>query len=80
MAGFSFPVLEIRMPKLFGSLSVFMFITLPSGRDKRVTLASIPCDYSEREEMFRKFIDDNGSRLLKAPLHAEFVARDSVFL
>ena len=68
------------MSNLFGSLSVFMFVTLPSGRDKRVTLASIPCELREREEIFRKFVDDNGSRLLKVTLHAEFVARDSVYL
>jgi hypothetical protein len=65
---------------MFGSLSVFMFVTLPSGSDKRVMLASIPSDYSERDEMFRKFIDANGSRLLKASVHAEFVARESVYL
>ena len=68
------------MSHLFGSLSVFMFVALPNGRDKRVTLASIPCDYAEREEVFRKFVDDNGPRLLKSLIHAEFVARESVYL
>ena len=57
-----------------------MFVALPNGRDKRVTLASIPCDYAEREEVFRKFVDDNGPRLLKSLIHAEFVARESVYL
>lgn len=68
------------MDKLFGSLSVFMFVTMPNGRDKRVSLATIPCDYAERETLFRKFIDDNGALLLKARCHAEFVMREPVDL
>jgi hypothetical protein len=40
---------------LFGTLSVFTFVTLPNGREKRVTLASINCDYSERKDKFLAF-------------------------
>ncbi len=40
---------------LFGTLSVFTFVTLPDGREKRVTLASIECDYSERKGKFLDF-------------------------
>lgn len=40
---------------LFGTLSVFTFVTLPDGREKRVTLASIDCDYSERKGKFLDF-------------------------
>ena len=68
------------MSHLYGFLSIFMFVTMPSGRDKRVTLATIQCEYAEREAVFRKFIDDNGSRLLKAHCHAEFVMREPVSL
>ena len=68
------------MSDLFGTLSVFMFVTMPSGRDKRVSLASIPCCYAQRDEVFRKFVDDNGSRLLKADLYAQFMLRESVDL
>ena len=68
------------MEHFFGSLSIVMFVTMPNGRDKRVTLATIPCEYAEREAVFRKFIDDNGSRLLKAHCLAEFVMRQPVSL
>ena len=68
------------MPDLFGTLCVFMFVVMPTGRHKRVSLASIPCDYVERDEVFRKFVDNNGSRLLKADLCAEFVLREPVDL
>ena len=68
------------MEQFFGSLSIVMFVTMPNGRDKRVTLATIPCAYAEREAVFRKFIDDNGSRLLKAHCYAEFVLRELVDL
>lgn len=68
------------MEKFFGSLSVFMFVTMPNGRDKRVSLATIPCEYAERESVFRSFVDANGSCLLKSRLHAEFVMRDYVTL
>jgi hypothetical protein len=43
------------MESFFGTLSVFTFVTLPGGREKRVTLASIPCDYSERKGKFLDF-------------------------
>lgn len=39
----------------FGTLSVFTFVTLPNGREKKVTLASINCEYSERKAKFLDF-------------------------
>jgi hypothetical protein len=39
----------------FGTLSIFTFVTVPNGREKRVTLASIPCEYSERKDKFLEF-------------------------
>lgn len=68
------------MSHLYGFLSIFMFVTMPSGRDKRVTLATIQCEYAEREAVFRKFVDDNGPYLIKAQLCAEFVMREPVSL
>lgn len=62
---------------MFGSLSIFMFVTLPSGRDKRVTLATIPCERVDCEDLFSKFVEDNGARL-KSEIHAEFVAREMI--
>lgn len=64
---------------MFGTLSIFMFVTLPNGRYKRASLASIPCEYSEREAVFRQFIDGN-YQLLKASCGAEFVFRTTVDL
>ena len=64
---------------MFGTLSIFMFVTLPNGRDKRANLASIPCEYSEREAVFREFMDSN-YQLLKASCGAEFVFRTTVDL
>lgn len=68
------------MSHFFGVLSVFTFVVLPNGRERRVTLASIHCEYAERESVLRKFVDDNGARLLKAPIGAEFVLREPVSL
>ena len=70
------------MPYLYGSLVVCMFVNMTRGGgivQKRVTLATIPCEYAERETVFRKFVDDNG-KLLKAHCHAEFVMRETVDL
>lgn len=68
------------MSHFYGSLIISMFVTMPSGRDKRVKLATIHCEYAEREAVYRKFVDDNGSRLLKADCYAEFVVREFVNL
>lgn len=65
---------------IFGSLSVFLIVSLPSGRSKRVSLASIPCEYAEREAVFSKFTEDNRHHLVKAALFAEFVMREPVYL
>lgn len=47
------------MESFFGTLSVFTFVTVPNGsrpaREKRVTLASIECEYSERKDKFLEF-------------------------
>ena len=48
----------------FGTLSIFTFVTLPNGRQKRATLASIPCDYSDRKDVLIAFRMAN-------PSHAE---------
>ena len=67
------------MSHFFGVLSVFTFVVLPNGRERRVTLAAIPCEYAERESALRKFVDDN-VWLLKARMGAEFVVREPVLL
>jgi hypothetical protein len=56
-----------------------MFVDLLNGRTKRVMLASLPCDYLEREVAFRQFVDNN-PQLMKVSLHAEFVIRETVYL
>jgi hypothetical protein len=43
------------MESFFGTLSVFTFVTLPDGREKRVSLARIPCEYTERKDTFLAF-------------------------
>lgn len=68
------------MSKLYGNLSVFMYVVLPTGHEKRVSLASIPCEYEQREAVFRKFVDCNGHRLMKDYPQAQFVFRESVDL
>lgn len=67
------------MSNLSGVLSVFMFVTMPSGRDKRVSLALIPCDYEDREAIMARFIEDNSIRVPRTSLHAEFILRDPVY-
>lgn len=64
----------------FGYLRVFMFILLPNGREKRVNLATIPCNYSERHTAFRQFMDDNSVTLMKAHCGAQFVMNELVNL
>jgi hypothetical protein len=56
----------------FGTLSVFTFVTLPNGREKRVTLANIPCDYSERKDVFLAFKVANPSHAEGMHLGARF--------
>ena len=69
------------MENVSGTLSILMFVTMPNGHLKRVTLASIHCEYAERETVFRKFINDNGTHLLRdSGCVAEFVMREPVFL
>ena len=68
------------MSNLSGVLSVFMFVTMPSGRDKRVSLASIPCDYEDREAIMARFVEDNSIRVHRVSLHAEFVLREPVYV
>ena len=43
------------MENFFGTLSIFTFVTLPSGHEKRVTLANIPCEYAQRKATFLAF-------------------------
>lgn len=56
----------------FGVLSVFTFVTLPNGREKRVTLASIPCEYAERKGKFLDFKMANPGLAEAQHLGAEF--------
>ena len=62
----------------FGVLSVFTFVTLPNGRDKRVNLASIGCSYSERKEKFAEFKNVNASLAKASQLGAEFKFQEFV--
>jgi hypothetical protein len=39
----------------FGTLAICTFVTLPNGSEKRVTLASIQCDYAERKNVLLAF-------------------------
>ncbi len=64
------------MNEFYGVLSVFMFITLPSGRDKKVTLATIPCSYAEKENALGEFKEANYN--LGAHVFAEFSFREPV--
>ena len=68
------------MNDFHGFLSVFMFVTLPHnrGRDKKVTLATIPCAYTERERCLSEFREANYN--LGAHVFAEFTFRESVFI
>jgi len=69
------------MENVSGTLLILMFVTMPNGRLKRATLASIPCEYAERETVLRNFVDDNGGDLLRNPgFAAEFVMREPIFL
>jgi hypothetical protein len=65
---------------VFGQLSVFMFVTIPTGssvsRDKRVKLATIHCRRSECDEHFENFKANNDGIARK--VHAEFSFREMV--
>ena len=43
------------MEEIFGTLTVYTFVTLPDGQEKRASLARIPCEYAKREEKFLAF-------------------------
>jgi hypothetical protein len=62
----------------FGTLSIFTFVTLPNGREKRVTLASIPCDYSERKGKFFDFKMANPNIVDGMHLGARFTYNEPV--
>lgn len=43
------------MEDSIGTLSIFTVVNLPDGREKRVTLANIVCEYAERKDKFAAF-------------------------
>lgn len=55
---------------MFGFVEVFMFVAV-SERNKRVTLAKIPCDYHEADDRFLEFRKAN-ERIHSADIHARF--------
>lgn len=68
------------MEKCFGMLSFFTFVTVPAGagrvREKRVTLASVGCEYSDCKAVLDNFRDLNFA--LHKQIHAEFVMRELI--
>ena len=64
----------------FGTLSIFTHVTLPDGREKRVTLANIECEYSKRKDMFLAFETANPGLAEKMQLGARFTCSEWVSL
>jgi hypothetical protein len=63
---------------LFGTLSIFTFVTLPDGREKRATLAIIDCEYAERKDKFLAFQMANPNIVEGMHLGARFTFSDWV--
>jgi hypothetical protein len=70
------------MENCFGMLSFFIFVTVPAGaertREKRVTLASVGCEFSDCEAVLEKFRDENPMLHKATRIHAEFVMRELI--
>ena len=61
---------------MFGFVEMFMFVVV-SGRDKRVTLAKIPCDHHEAADKLFEFRKAN-ERIYGADIHAQFRFTDYI--
>jgi hypothetical protein len=64
----------------FGTFSVYMFVILPKrmqgGREKRVTLASIPAYESECRELFADFKEANPE--IASLVHGRWTSTETV--
>jgi UDP-N-acetylmuramyl tripeptide synthase len=70
------------MENCFGMLSFFIFVTVPAGgervREKRVTLASVSCEYSDCKAVLENFRDENPMLHKANRIHAEFIMRELI--
>jgi len=65
---------------LFGEVKFYTYVTIGDAqtweRHKRVTLATLPCDYKDRHEVVAKFKEKNASMFKE--IHAHFMASDYI--
>jgi len=65
---------------LFGEVKFYTYVAIGDDnneRHKRVTLATVPCDYIDRHEVVAKFKAKNSSLNFKE-IHAHFMASDYI--
>jgi hypothetical protein len=65
---------------LFGEVKFYTYVAIGDDnneRHKRVTLATVPCDYVDRHEIVAKFKARNSSLNFKE-IHAHFMASDYI--
>jgi hypothetical protein len=65
---------------LFGEVKFYTYVAIGDDnneRHKRVTLATVPCDYVDRHEVVAKFKAKNSSLNFKE-IHAHFMASDYI--
>jgi hypothetical protein len=65
---------------LFGEVKFYTYVAIGDDnneRHKRVTLATVPCDYIDRHEVVAKFKAKNSSFNFKE-IHAHFMASDYI--
>jgi len=65
---------------LFGEVKFYTYVAIGDDnneRHKRVTLATVPCDYIDRHEIVAKFKAKNSSLNFKE-IHAHFMASDYI--
>ena len=64
---------------LFGEVKFYTYVTIGDDhqeRHKRVTLATLPCDYKDRHEVVARFKEKNASMFKE--IHAHFMASDYI--
>ena len=64
---------------LFGEVKFYTYVTVGADtyeRHKRVTLATLPCDFKDRHEVVAKFKERN-AKMFKE-IHAHFIASDYI--
>ena len=65
---------------VFGEVKFYTYVAIGDDnheRHKRVTLATVPCDYIDRHEVVAKFKAKNASLNFKE-IHAHFLASDYI--